>query len=52
MHISILRARVRETEDEQKKKNYNTEGKLDESITKYFNRSGTQAMTQKAELQR
>lgn len=35
-----------------RKKNYNTEGKLDESITEYFNRSGTQAMTQKVELQR
>lgn len=35
-----------------KKKTYNTEGKLDESITEYFNRSGTQTMTQKAELQR
>lgn len=49
--FSTFRARASELEGEQKE-NYNTERKLDESITEYFNKSGTKAMALKVELQR
>lgn len=46
--FSTFRVRARKAEGEQKEKIT----KSDESITEYFNRSGTKAMAQKAELQR